>query len=261
MAKRKMNPNSLANLQKRKPFQKGQVTNPKGRPKNRVPEFREKLMGPEKAKKFQGISQEEYFSWFEMLLGMDIEDLQALAADATVPVFAKTYARALVADMNAGRTTTIDKMMDKINSRSEKNKTDGGSVSLDYDDGMAEAKAAYEKRIKGKKAYIVQLLKKQGKYTAELSMQATITAQLIVRTEILAEEIFSGRHDAVNVELSREGHSRESISPKEKLYLDLTTQTQKALKALGMNIDAKERKTDGDAFSEFMEEFKNDNDD
>ena len=117
-------------------------------------------------------------------------------------------------------------------------------------------------RISGKKTYIVKLLKQQGKYTPELSMQVKIVAQLMVRTEILAEEIFSDGHKAVNVEISREGNSRESISPKEKLYLALTTQTQKALKALGMNTDSKDRPSSGDdEFSKFMKEFSNDNDD
>ena len=263
MAKRKMNPNSLANLEKRKPFQKGQITNPKGRPRNRVPEYREKLMGPDKAKAFQGISRDEYFSWYETLLALNIDELKDLESNAEVPMFVKTYARAMVADMNAGRTTTVDKMVDRINNRSEQNRAkESGSVDLAYDSGTAEATAAIQKRSGYKKQYIVKLLKKQGKYTSEMALQATITAQLMVRTEILAEEIFSCGHKAVNVEISREGNNRESISPKEKLYLDLTTQTQKALRALGMNTDSKDRKTpESDGLTKLMEEFSNDNDD
>ena len=147
--------------------------------------------------------------------------------------------------------------------REEQNRAkEGGSVDLAYDTGATETTEAIQKRIKCKKDYIVKLLKKQGKYTVELSMQATVTAQLMVRTEILAEEIFSDGHKAVNVEISREGNSRESISPKEKLYLALTTQTQRALKALGMNTDSKDRPSSGDdEFSKFMKEFSNDSDD
>ena len=104
------------------------------------------------------------------------------------------------------------------------------------------------------------MLKKEGKYSSELSYQVTVAAQLLVRTEILAEEIFADSHKAVNVEISREGNTRESISPKEKLYLDLTAQTQKALRALGMNTDSKERKTDNDDFSKFMDDLKGDDD-
>ena len=117
------------------------------------------------------------------------------------------------------------------------------------------AKVTMTKRIKNKKDYIVKLLKQQGKYTAELSMQVTITAQLLVRTEILAEEVLA---EAVNVEISREGNERKTISPKEKLYLDFVQQSQRALRALGMNTDAKERKTDNDTFNEFLKEFSED---
>lgn len=116
-------------------------------------------------------------------------------------------------------------------------------------------KITVTKRIRNKKNYIVKLLKDQGKYTSELSMQVSITAQLLVRTEILAEEVLSEHHSAVDVELSREGHERKAISPKEKLYLDFVQQSQKALRALGMNTDAKERKTDNDTLNEFLKDF------
>lgn len=112
------------------------------------------------------------------------------------------------------------------------------------------------RRIKHKKDYIVRLLKKEGKYTAELSMQVQVVAQLLVRTDILAEAIFGDGHRAVNVEYSREGNERESVSPMEKLYLDYLGQSQRALRALGMNTDAKERKTDNDHFADFLSEFK-----
>lgn len=76
----------------------------------------------------------------------------------------------------------------------------------------------------------------------------------------MAEQIFSDCHNPTNVELSREGNERESINPKEKLYLDLLEQSQKALKALGMNTDSKDRKPGDDGLSDFMAQFK-DNDD
>lgn len=111
-------------------------------------------------------------------------------------------------------------------------------------------------RIKNKKSYIMKLLKKEGKYTSELSMQVDIVAQLLVRTDMLREEILDPAHSPVNVETSREGNTRESISPRERLYLDLLQQSQRALRALGMNTDAKERKTDNDGFIDFMERFR-----
>ena len=120
--------------------------------------------------------------------------------------------------------------------------------------------ASIQKKITAKKTYIVKLLKKQNKYTPELSMQVKIVAQLLVRTEILAEQIFDEHHQPINVETSREGNERKSIDPKEKLYLDLLEQSQKALRALGMNTDSRERKPESDGFNEFMEQFKNDGD-
>lgn len=109
------------------------------------------------------------------------------------------------------------------------------------------------RRIKGKKDYIVRILKKQGKYTAELTVQATIAAQLLVRSEMLAEEIFDPAHRPVRVEVSREGNEREVLSPKDRLYLETLQQAQRALRALGMNTDSRERKAEGDSLGDFME--------
>ncbi len=107
-------------------------------------------------------------------------------------------------------------------------------------------------KVKNKKAYIVKLLKKQGKYTAELTYQVEITAQLLVRADMLGDEILADGHKAVNVEYSREGNERLTINPKEKLYLEVLEKGQRALRALGMNTESKERKTDEDATSGFF---------
>ena len=109
-----------------------------------------------------------------------------------------------------------------------------------------------QKRIKAKKDYIIRLLKKEGKYTAELTYQVTITAELMVRREVLQEEMCSPDYHQVLVEYSREGNRREQINPKEKLFIDLTGQVQRALRALGMNTDSKERKAEGDDLGDFM---------
>lgn len=114
------------------------------------------------------------------------------------------------------------------------------------------------KRLKSKKDYIVRLLKKQGKYTAELSMQVSVVAQLLVRTDELAGDIFDGAHEAVRTEISREGNTREVVSPKERLYLDYLAQSQRALRALGMNTDAKDRKPEGDGFDDFLKSMADD---
>ena len=93
-------------------------------------------------------------------------------------------------------------------------------------------------------------MKKEGKYTAELTVQATITAQLLVRMEMLLESGYS----PINVEISREGNTRESVSASETMFQNLLKQTQNALTALGMTTESKERKGDGkDELSEFIQ--------
>lgn len=112
-----------------------------------------------------------------------------------------------------------------------------------------------KRKVESKKQYIVKLLKQEGKYTTELSMQVKIVAQLLVKTDLLADEIFASDHRSVNIETSREGDPRESISPKEKLYLDYLQQSQKALRALGMNTDSKPSKQTENGLQKFLEQF------
>ena len=111
-------------------------------------------------------------------------------------------------------------------------------------------------RIEYKQRNIVKLLKEQGKYTADLTYQVRITASLLVRAELLADEIFAPGHNAVNSEFSREGNTRESIAPKERLYLEVARSAQKALTALGMNTEGKAAKPTDDNFNEFLNQFK-----
>lgn len=117
----------------------------------------------------------------------------------------------------------------------------------------AEAtKLTIKRRISGKKTYIIKQLKAHGIYSGERSQQVSIAATLLVRTEMLAEEVLAESGEAMGVEISREGNERRTISPKEKLYLDYVQQTQKALRALGMNADAKEQKAEADTLNEFL---------
>lgn len=110
--------------------------------------------------------------------------------------------------------------------------------------------------MKNKKDYIVKLLKSQGKYTAELTYQVELTAQLLVRAEVLNEEMLRDGYSSVNVEYSREGNERHTVNPKEKLYLNVASLAQRALRALGMNNDGKERRTEDDTLDEFMKAMK-----
>lgn len=213
-----------------------------------------------------GINRSTYYRWREADAGF------AEAVDEVMEAQIDFVESKLMGLINAGDTTAAIfylKTKGKKRGWTEKQQPvvtintepqpDTSLPALPASETAKTAKVTITKRIKNKKDYIVRLLKQQGKYTAELSMQVTITAQLLVRTEILAEEVLAEEHEAVNVEISREGNERKTISPKEKLYLDFVQQSQKALRALGMNTDAKERKADNDTFNEFLKEFSEDN--
>lgn len=126
----------------------------------------------------------------------------------------------------------------------------GQEIGVEVKDKTIKSRIAYKQRN------IVKLLKEQGKYTADLTYQVRITASLLVRAELLADEIFAPGHNAVNSEFSREGNTRESIAPKERLYLEVARSAQKALTALGMNTEGKAAKPTDDNFNEFLNQFK-----
>lgn len=126
----------------------------------------------------------------------------------------------------------------------------GQEIEVEVKDKTIKSRIAYKQRN------IVKLLKEQGKYTADLTYQVRITASLLVRAELLADEIFAPGHNAVNSEFSREGNTRESIAPKERLYLEVARSAQKALTALGMNTEGKAAKPTDDNFNEFLNQFK-----
>ena len=127
------------------------------------------------------------------------------------------------------------------------------------DEASAKKKQAQIKqRLRNKRNYITKLLKKQNKWLAEMTYQVEITAKILVRVELLEEEIFSAGYTAVNVEYSREGNERVSLNPQERLYLEALEKAQKALRALGMNTESKERKGENDGLGNFLKEFAED---
>lgn len=102
---------------------------------------------------------------------------------------------------------------------------------------------------------IVTMLREQHKYSGELAIQVELTAQLIsVLNEIYAE--MQGT-PIINVEYSREGNTREQVNPLHPLYLQYYDRIHRALRALGMNVDAREHKGDDDTFTSTMEAFRN----
>ena len=105
---------------------------------------------------------------------------------------------------------------------------------------------------------ILKSLLLRSKNLSEISQELDIPVSSVARhIDALAEEIFSDEYATVTVEYSREGNPRELLNPKDRLYLELVKQAQAALKALGMNTDAKERKSASDGFSDFLQEFNN----
>ncbi len=127
-------------------------------------------------------------------------------------------------------------------------------------DGEAKkpkADAVAMKRLGGIKTSLVRALKAEGKYSDGLKYQVDSVAQLMLRVDLLKQEIFSADHSSVNIETSREGNVRESVNPKERLYLEYLRQMQYALRALGLNMDSKVQKGAGDdGFDEFMKNMK-----
>ena len=92
----------------------GQSGNPKGRPKSRVDAYKVNLMGKKKAKEIFVITPLELTEWYETIITMTMAELKALESSEDVPALIKNYIRAMVTDMNAGRTTTVDKIVERL---------------------------------------------------------------------------------------------------------------------------------------------------
>lgn len=134
-------------------------------------------------------------------------------------------------------------------------------TQMQKDDEVSRIAEAYgvniEKSISSKVSYIRKLLTQEGKYTADLTYQVKIAATLMVRTEVLARAILSPGYNPINTEISREGNKRQTVNPTEPLYLQYVGKTQSALRALGMNTDSRERKSDGgDGLTDFLNAMK-----
>lgn len=233
----------MGKVENLRPYRPGESGNPAGRPTNKALEYRGRLIG---SAQFYGLTRQDYLTWLITLSSVSVEQLGAIAADNEAPAMAVSYARAIVSDMNAGRTVTMDRIIDKLNAVWEQRE------KMQHE---SEGDSRVSTRIESVKKYIIKLLKKENKYTSELSMQVKIAAQLVVRTDMLAAELSKEGHQPVSVHISREGNARELISPKETLYLQFAQRSLTALRGLGMNFDSKERKGDDDSFGEFMRSF------
>ena len=95
-------------------FRKGQSGNPKGRPKNRVPEMIVDALKLRSRKELTaGMSIEEVQQWEQFLMVASSDDVVILAQDSGIPVYARALAKAILVDMKNGKTRTLDKLRDR----------------------------------------------------------------------------------------------------------------------------------------------------
>ena len=109
-------------------WQQGTSGNPKGRPKSRVDGFRVKLLGRAAAKKFYGITPFELSEWYALIITLNFSELKALEQNDSTPTLVKNYIRAIVTDMQNGRTYTVDKIVERLYGKTEHTGADGSDL-------------------------------------------------------------------------------------------------------------------------------------
>ena len=201
-----------------------------------------------------GMSRTTYYSWKKA--DQEFSD----AVDVIMADQCDMVESQLLENIQKGDTTA---MIFYLKSKGQNNGYGNMEVSEKLEGEQSQHKPKADstimKRIAGVKSSLIRSMKKVGKYTADMNYQVDAAAELIVRRDLLKQEIFDKEHSCVNIETSREGNVRESISPRERLYLEYTTKCQSALRALGMNTDSKNASKGGsDGFDDFMTQFKND---
>jgi len=100
----------------RPPWKKGQSGNPAGRPKNHVGDTLKTLFG-KSARKIYNLSQQELDTWDAALISLTDSQLKALIQLDSVPSYPKNQAVAILTDMKNGRTTTVERLADRLYNR------------------------------------------------------------------------------------------------------------------------------------------------
>lgn len=112
-------------------------------------------------------------------------------------------------------------------------------------------------KITSRKSYMIKVMKAANVYRDELAMQVQVAARLYVKIKEFEKEMSKDGYSPVSKWESREGAVRQAVNPLEELYSDYLSRYQQALKALGLNNDSKERKSQGDdPLNSFLDKFR-----
>ncbi len=130
--KRKMSPASLANL---KPQWKKGEQGGGHRPKNRLNELIEKavndLVKEGKISKFENLTDEEVRTADKFLISAPIAAVQAIMKNDDAPLYIRAQAVGVVYEMRDGKTTTVDKLRDRVYGAAKQNiDITSGGVSI-----------------------------------------------------------------------------------------------------------------------------------
>ena len=98
----------LDNLEKGR-FRKGVVSNPNGRPRNRVSALLRRVLS-NKARKAEGLSLDEVNTIERVVLSLDESSLKKIKADPETPAYLKALVCAMLADMKGGRMQAADRI-------------------------------------------------------------------------------------------------------------------------------------------------------
>ena len=104
----------MANEKNLRPYSKGTSGNTKGRPPRSVPDHLMRILSLRNRKAVaEGLSRSEVAEWEEQLMTLNARELNAVANDADVPIYASALATAILIDMKCGRTFTLDKLRER----------------------------------------------------------------------------------------------------------------------------------------------------
>lgn len=95
------------------PYEKGQSGNPAGRPRNRAKEALRGYMNPKQLKATTDFTNDEINTIERTLLTADTETLNQIAEAKEIPFYMRALAKAMICDMKAGRTDTVNRLRER----------------------------------------------------------------------------------------------------------------------------------------------------